>query len=72
MVSGWGRPGLPPDAIGFVSLLGVTLIVPMTLLTTQIGVNLAHSMPRRRLEVLFGLFILTVCCRFLVAMLGGA
>jgi uncharacterized membrane protein YfcA len=72
MASGWGRPGLPPDAVGFVSLLGVALIVPMTLLTAQIGVNLAHSMPRRRLEVLFGLFILTVCVRFLVAMVTGA
>lgn len=71
MISGWGRPGLPPDAIGFVSLLGVALIVPMTLLTTQIGVNLAHAMPRRRLEILFGLFLLTVCARFLFAMVRG-
>ncbi len=70
MIAGWGRAGLPADAIGFVSLLGVALIVPTTLMTTQIGVNLAHSMPRRRLEVLFGLFILTVCLRFIYAMLS--
>jgi uncharacterized membrane protein YfcA len=70
VIAGWGRAGLPPDALGFVSLLGVALIVPTTLMTTQIGVNLAHSMPRRRLEVLFGLFILTVCARFLYAMLS--
>ena len=69
-VAGWGRAGRPADAIGFVSLLGVALIVPTTLLTTQIGVNLAHSMPRRRLEVLFGLFLLTVCARFVYAMLS--
>jgi uncharacterized membrane protein YfcA len=68
--AGWGRAGLPADALGFVSLLGVALIVPTTLMTTQIGVNLAHSMPRRRLEVLFGLFILAVCARFLYAMLA--
>ena len=69
MIAGWGRTGLPADAIGFVSLLGVALIVPTTLMTTQIGVNLAHSMPRRRLEVFFGLFILLVCARFLYAIL---
>lgn len=70
MIAGWGRAGLPPDAIGFVSLLGVALLVPTTLMTTQIGVNLAHSMPRRRLEMLFGLFLLIVCARFIYAMLS--
>lgn len=70
MIAGWGRAGLPVDAIGFVSLLGVALLVPTTLMTTQIGVNLAHSMPRRRLEVLFGLFLFTVCARFIYAMLS--
>ncbi|MBM9593987.1 sulfite exporter TauE/SafE family protein [Roseitranquillus sediminis] len=67
VIAGWGRPGLPPDAFGFVSLLGLAIIVPMTLLTTQIGVNLAHALPRRRLEVLFGLFLVTVCLRFVFA-----
>ena len=43
--AGWGREGLPPDAIGFVSLLGLILVVPTTLLTAQIGVNLAHAGP---------------------------
>lgn len=71
VIAGWGSAGLPPDALGFVSLLGVALIVPTTLLTTQIGVNLAHSMPRRRLEILFGLFLLVVCVRFLIAIVSG-
>lgn len=70
VLAGWGRAGLPADALGFVSLLGVALVVPTTLMTTQIGVNLAHAMPRRRLEVLFGLFLLVVCARFVYAMLA--
>ncbi len=70
-IAGWGSAGLPPDAFGYVSLLGVALIVPTTLLTTQIGVNLAHAMPRRRLEIMFGLFILAVCVRFLIAIING-
>ncbi|WP_274629415.1 sulfite exporter TauE/SafE family protein [Arvimicrobium flavum] len=68
VAAGWGRAGLPPDALGFVSLLGCALVIPTAFLTTQIGVNLAHSMSRRKLEILFGLFILTVCVRFLLAM----
>jgi uncharacterized protein len=70
MLAGWGKPGLPPGSLGFVSLLAFVLIVPTTLLTTRFGVRLAHSLPRRRLEVLFGLFLAAVCTRFLVILLG--
>lgn len=67
MAAGWGRADLPPFSIGFVSALAFALIVPTTLMTTQIGVNLAHALPRRKLELLFGLFLLAVCLRFVHA-----
>lgn len=67
MAAGWGRADLPPLSIGFVSALAFALIVPTTLMTTQIGVNLAHALPRRKLELLFGLFLLAVCLRFVYA-----
>jgi uncharacterized membrane protein YfcA len=67
MAAGWGRADLPPFSIGFVSALAFALIVPTTLMTTQIGVNLAHALPRRKLELLFGLFLLCVCLRFVHA-----
>ena len=67
VAAGWGRAGLPPLSLGFVSLIGFALVVPATLLTTQIGVNLAHALPRRRLELLFGTFLLLVCLRFVYA-----
>lgn len=69
--AGWGREGLPPLSLGFVSALAFVLIVPTTLLTTRIGVRLAHSLPRRRLEVLFALFLTAVCLRFLVKLAFG-
>lgn len=67
-IAGWGRPGLPPLSIGFVSLLGAALLVPTSLLTTRFGVNLAHALPKRALEIAFGLFLATVCLRFLVGL----
>lgn len=66
VAAGWGRAGLPPDALGFVSLLGFILFVPTTVLTAQIGVNLAHAWSKRKLEIAFGIFLLIVCARFLV------
>jgi uncharacterized membrane protein YfcA len=69
MAAGWGRPGLPPDAVGFVSLATFTLTIPTSLLTTRFGVALAHRLTRRRLETAFGLFLAAVCLRFLWAIL---
>lgn len=65
ILAGLGKLGLPADAIGFVSLLGFALLLPTSMLTTRLGVRIAHQLPRRRLEVLFGIFLLTVCVRFL-------
>ena len=58
----------PPLALGYVSLLGMCLFVPTTVLAAPWGVRLAHSLSKRRLEVAFGLFLLAVCVRFLFSL----
>jgi len=70
MAAGYGRPDLPPYAIGFVSLAAFALTIPTSLLTTRLGVTLAHALQRRTLETAFGLFLLLVACRFVWALLG--
>lgn len=69
VLAGLGRPDLPPGAIGFVSLLGLVLFAPTTILTANLGVRLAHSLSRRKLELAFGIFLLLVCLRFVWAIL---
>lgn len=71
MAAGWGKPGLPVDAVGYVSLLTFALTIPTTLLTTRLGVRLAHTLSKRVLETGFGLFLLTVCARFVWDILGS-
>lgn len=71
MFAGWGQPGLPLDAIGYVSLMGFILFVPTTLLTANLGVRLAHSLSSRTLELAFGIFLSIVCLRFVYAILLG-
>jgi uncharacterized membrane protein YfcA len=70
MIAGSGRMDLPPDAIGFVSLITFALTIPTSLITTRFGVSLAHNLSRQHLERAFGLFLLAVCFRFLLAILG--
>lgn len=70
VLAGWGKAGLPVGSLGFVSLLGFALIVPTTLLTTNIGVRLAHRLSRRSLEMAFGTFLTLVSLRFILALAG--
>lgn len=65
--AGWGRDDLPPLALGFVSLLGLVLFAPTTVLTAGLGVRMAHGMSKRRLEMAFGAFLAVVCLRFVWA-----
>ena len=58
----------PPFALGFVSLLGFALFIPMSTWTAPLGARLAHSLLPRHLEVAFGLFLLAVCVRFAVSL----
>lgn len=71
MLAGLGQPGLPADAIGYVSLMGFILFVPTTILTATLGVRIAHSMSSRALQLSFGIFLAIVCLRFVYAILVG-
>ena len=61
---------LPPFSIGFVSLIGLALMAPISSLTAPYGARLAHAWSKRRLEVAFGCFLLFVCARFILSLAG--
>jgi uncharacterized membrane protein YfcA len=66
MVAGWPfMNALPPLSIGFVSLIGLLLIAPTSALFAPYGARLAHRLPKRQLEIGFGVFLVLVCLRFL-------
>jgi uncharacterized membrane protein YfcA len=58
----------PPLSIGFVSLIGFALMAPVTSFLSPYGARLAHRLTHRQLEVAFGLFLMTVALRFLLAL----
>ena len=59
---------LPPLSIGFVSLAGFALMAPVSSVTASYGARLAHTLPRRALELTFGLFLLAASLRFLASL----
>jgi uncharacterized membrane protein YfcA len=60
---------MPPLSIGYVSVLGFVLMAPISSFVAGYGAKLAHATPRRRLEVLFGLFLASMSVRFIVSLL---
>ena len=60
---------LPPLSIGFVSVIGVLMIAPVSSYVAPLGARLAHALPRRRLEIGFGLFLLAAALRFVLSLI---
>lgn len=73
--AGWPKMGLvpavlPPLSLGYISLIGLALVIPTSIWTAPIGANIAHRLSKRRLEVAFGIFLLLVCARFAWSLLA--
>jgi uncharacterized protein len=63
---------LPPLSVGFVSVIGVVLIAPISSWVAPLGARLAHRLAKRTLEIGFGLFLLLVASRFLASLVVSA
>jgi uncharacterized membrane protein YfcA len=63
------RELLPPLSIGFVSVIGVVAIAPISSYVAPLGARLAHAMPKRYLELGFAAYLLLVGARFLASLI---
>ena len=69
MLAGWPQQALMlPLSVGFVSLIGFALMAPVASLTAPFGARLAHRLPKRRLEIAFGVFLVVVSLRFILSL----
>jgi len=64
------RDLLPPLSIGFVSVIGVLMIAPLSSWVAPLGARLSHALSTRRLEIGFGLYMLLAAARFLVSLVA--
>jgi uncharacterized protein len=69
--AGWPHQAqMPPFSIGFVSLVGVVVMAPVSTLVAPYGARLAHALSRRTLEISFAVFLLLASARFAATLLG--
>jgi uncharacterized protein len=59
---------MPPLSLGFVSLIGVVAIAPISSWVAPLGARLAHALPKRWLELAFAAYLLLVGARFLISL----
>ena len=65
------RALLPPFSLGFVSLIGVVIMAPVSSFAAPYGARLAHRLSRRTLEIAFSTFLLLISARFLISIFYG-
>lgn len=61
--NGWGHENLPIASFGYVNLIGLALISPVTMLFAPLGAKIAHSISKKSLRVAFGIFLLITSIR---------
>ena len=70
--AGWPKMAvLPFGSLGYVSLIAFACTVPASIVMAPIGAQWSHRMPKRKLEIAFGIFLVLVCARFLWALATG-
>ncbi|MEX1152419.1 sulfite exporter TauE/SafE family protein [Parvibaculum sp.] len=57
MWAGWNDPRLPPFSIGYVNLIGMALIAPLSVLAAPWGATIAHAISHKALVRAFALFL---------------
>lgn len=70
IVTGWNVPGLPTGSLGYVNLIGLAVIAPVSYVAAPWGARLAHALSKRHLSILFGLFLAVVSARMLIRAFG--
>jgi uncharacterized membrane protein YfcA len=63
VAAGWNDARVPPGSFGYVSLIGLALIAPASVLAAPIGARIAHSFSEKKLSMLFGAFLVIAAAR---------
>jgi uncharacterized membrane protein YfcA len=65
VIAGWGREGLPPWSLGFVSVPGFVFLALLTAITAPIGARLAHRLPQLTLKRAFAIALAVIALNML-------
>ncbi|SNT23465.1 Uncharacterized membrane protein YfcA [Noviherbaspirillum humi] len=67
LISGWSVPGLPRDAVGFISTFALIGLVSGSVLTAPYGARMAHHLPVLTLRRIFACLLYVLATKMLVS-----
>jgi len=67
-IAGMNVPSTPPFSIGYVNILAVIALVPLTMLFAPLGGRIAHSIPQPTLRIAFAVFLVLTAARMIYAL----
>jgi uncharacterized membrane protein YfcA len=63
IITGWNVQNLPPGSLGYVNIIGLLLIAPISSLSAPIGARSAHNLNKKFLTNIFAFFLLLTSAR---------
>lgn len=70
VLGGLGAEDLPPFSFGYVSLIGLALILPTSMTLAPWGARAAHALPVRQLKLAFAAFLFLTALRMFASVFG--
>lgn len=68
VILGLGAAGTPTGSLGFVSLVAFLVVAPLAACIAPLGVRLAHRFTKGQLRIGFGVFLVLISARFVLAL----
>ncbi|GHA29822.1 UPF0721 transmembrane protein [Devosia pacifica] len=65
-IAGWGANGLPASSVGYVNLIALVALAPLTMLIAPLGAKMAHNIPRKVLSYAFAAFLFLTSARMFI------
>lgn len=62
-IAGWNDPDLPAGSLGYVNLLALVALAPLTMLVAPVGARVAHKIERKTLGYVFAVFLAVTSLR---------
>lgn len=70
IVAGWSVDGRPPLSLGYVNLVAVALILPLSVACAPLGARLAHALDAIWIKRAFAVFLFVTSIRMLLSAFG--
>ncbi|HPD83654.1 MAG: sulfite exporter TauE/SafE family protein [Alphaproteobacteria bacterium] len=72
LIIGWGHhTGMPPLTFGYINLLALAVIIPVTVLFAPLGVHVGHKLSVKKMRQVFSIFMIIIALRMIYEVMSA-